>query len=79
MSLHDVHFLQSEDWQALQSALGKKTFRRSGDRWSYLAIVERSGGLTRLYCPYGPSVATASALSPALQRPPDLAWHTPKT
>lgn len=60
------HFLQSEAWEKFQNTLGKRTIRRQGDGWSYLAIVERSAGLTRLYCPYGPTAESAVALSRAL-------------
>jgi len=61
------HFLQSEAWEKFQHALGNKTVRQSGDGWSYLAIVEHSGGLTRLYCPYGPTFETPVALDVALE------------
>lgn len=60
------HFLQSEAWEKFQHALGNKTVRQSGDGWSYLAIVEHGGGLTRLYCPYGPTFETPAALDAAL-------------
>lgn len=60
------HFLQSEAWERFQHALGHETIRREGDGWAYLAIVEHGGGLTRLYCPYGPTVATPEALNAAL-------------
>lgn len=62
----DQHFLQSEAWEKFQEALGRRTIRRSGDGWSYLAIVEHGGGLTRLYVPYGPTVASLKALDEAL-------------
>lgn len=61
------HFLQSDAWENFQHALGNETVRRSGDGWSYLAIVEHSGGLTRLYCPYGPTFETPVALDAALE------------
>lgn len=60
------HFLQSEAWEAFQHALGNTTVRRSSEGWSYCAIVEHGGGLTRLYCPYGPTVASPVALDAAL-------------
>lgn len=60
------HFLQSEAWEKFQHALGNTTVRREGDGWSYLAIVEHGGGLTRLYCPYGPTVDSPTALKAAL-------------
>lgn len=59
------HFLQSEVWEAFQHKLGNKTIRRNGDGWSYLAIVEHGGGLTRLYCPYGPTAMSLENLDAA--------------
>lgn len=60
------HFLQSEAWEKFQQSLGNTTVRREGTGWSYLALVEHSGGLTRLYCPYGPTVWSLEALDEAL-------------
>lgn len=60
------HFLQSDAWEKFQHVLGNETIRQSGDGWSYLAIVEHSGGLTRLYCPYGPTFESPAALNAAL-------------
>lgn len=60
------HFLQSEAWEKFQHALGNVTVRREGEGWSYLAIVEHGAGLTRLYCPYGPTVRSKEALDSAL-------------
>lgn len=62
-----AHFLQSEAWEKFQHSLGNETIRSEGDGWSYLAIVERGGGLTRLYCPYGPTVESLEALDVALE------------
>lgn len=61
------HFLQSDAWERFQHTLGNETIRRSGDGWSYLAIIENGGGLTRLYCPYGPTFETPLALDAALE------------
>ena len=61
------HFLQSEVWEKFQHSLGSVTIRHDGDGWSYLAIVEHGGGLTRLYCPYGPTVESLEALDVALE------------
>lgn len=61
------HFLQSEAWEKFQQTLGSDTLRREGDGWSYLAIAEHGGGLTRLYCPYGPTVVSLEALDAALE------------
>ena len=60
------HFLQSTAWQAFQESLGRTTFRDSGPGWEYLAILERSTGNSRLYCPYGPTAADEHSLAAAL-------------
>lgn len=60
------HFLQSEAWEAFQHKLGNETIRLGGDGWSYLAIIEHGGGLTRLYCPYGPTAMSLENLDSAL-------------
>ena len=60
------HFLQSPAWEKFQNALGKQTIRREGVGWSYLAIVEQSVGLKRLYCPFGPTATSPEALEQAL-------------
>lgn len=62
-----MHFLQSTAWEAFQQSLGRKTFRRQGEGWSYLAILEEGKfGIHRLYCPYGPTVESPHALNTAL-------------
>lgn len=61
------HFLQSESWQAFQEALGRTTFRRSGEGWEYLAVLECGTGHTRLYCPYGPTARDEAAFTAALE------------
>lgn len=63
----EQHFLQSPAWEKFQNKLGRTTVRREGEGWSYLAIVEHSAGLTRLYCPFGPTVASPEALEAALE------------
>lgn len=63
----DVHFQQSEAWQVFQESLGRKVFHRSGEGWEYRAILEPARfGLSRLYCPYGPTAETHRALRTAL-------------
>ncbi len=49
-----VHFLQSPAWGDFQRSLGREVVTDSGEGWSYLAVVERGKGNTRLYVPYGP-------------------------
>lgn len=62
-----VHFLQSAAWQTFQEAQGRTVFHRSGDGWEYRAILEPARfGLSRLYCPYGPTAANHRALRTAL-------------
>lgn len=60
------HFLQSAAWQQFQESLGRTTFRDSGPGWEYLAILERSTGNSRLYCPYGPTAKDEQSLAAAL-------------
>mgnify|MGYP006189603593 CR=1 FL=1 len=60
------HFLQSEAWAEYQRKLGKTVYYDEGNGWSYHAIEETGGGLKRLYCPYGPTLASAAALKPAV-------------
>lgn len=61
------HFLQSAAWEKFQNNLGRKTIRRQGDGWSYMAIVEQSSGVKRLYCPYGPTADSSATLENALE------------
>ncbi len=63
----NIHFQQSEAWQIFQESLGRKVFHRSGEGWEYRAILEPARfGLSRLYCPYGPTAETHRALRTAL-------------
>lgn len=63
------HFLQSNHWQTFQEALGRTVYVREGNGWSYRAILEPGSKLTptRLYCPYGPTVASERSLATALE------------
>lgn len=62
-----VHFLQSDAWQTFQEALGHKVFHRSGEGWEYRAILEPARlGMSRLYCPYGPTATSHRAFRTAL-------------
>jgi Uncharacterized protein involved in methicillin resistance len=49
------HFLQSEDWERFQVALGRRTFRGAVDGCNYLSILESTPVGKYLYVPYGPS------------------------
>lgn len=60
------HFLQSEAWARLQTALGREVVTLSGDGWRAQAILERGKLNSRLYAPYGPQLESAAALAPAL-------------
>ena len=48
MSRVKTHFLQSENWEEFQQALGKKTIRVDG----HLGIVERKKFINKIYFPY---------------------------
>lgn len=62
-----LHYLQSDAWQMFQESLGKRVFHRQGDGWEYRAILEPVRlGMSRLYCPYGPTVTSKRALVNAL-------------
>ncbi|GHU08045.1 FemA-like protein [Alphaproteobacteria bacterium] len=61
-----VNFLQTAAWGRFQDAIGREVIEKSGDGWSYLAIVEKGRFARRLYCPYGPTVENAKALKAAL-------------
>lgn len=62
-----THFLQSDAWERFQQSLGRQTFRDRGEGWEYLAILEPARfGLSRLYCPYGPTADSPTALETAL-------------
>ncbi len=60
------HFLQSAAWRSFHQSLNHHVIANSGDDWSYLAIVEQTLGIKRLYCPYGPTVQSISALESAI-------------
>lgn len=63
----ELHFHQSAAWQVFQESLGRKVFHRTGEGWEYRAILEPARfGLSRLYCPYGPTASTHHALRTAL-------------
>ena len=62
-----THFLQSSAWQSFQKSLNRTTFRKQGDGWEFLAILEHGTLNSRLYCPYGPSARDASAFLESLE------------
>lgn len=64
--LYQPHFLQSEAWEAFQQARGRRTIRRAGDGWSFLAIIEGKKPFLRLYTPYGPWARDQAAFESAL-------------
>lgn len=61
-----THFLQSPAWGRFQEQLGRTVVTDSGEGWRYLAVLETGTLNTRLYCPYGPEVASPEALDAAL-------------
>lgn len=61
------HFLQSDAWERVQTALGRPTARLAGDGWSALAVVQQGRLNRRLYAPYGPQLERPEALRPALE------------
>lgn len=67
MNNNDIHFQQSAAWETFQKALGRTVLHRSANDWEYRAILEpQRFGMSRLYCPYGPSVKNEKALKSAL-------------
>lgn len=60
-------FLQSPAWNAFQQGLGRETLTKSGEGWSYLAVVEHGRLSNRLYCPSGPIVTDKKALAEAVK------------
>lgn len=63
----DGHFTQSSHWAAVQNALGNGVFYAQGKEWQCLAILEHGQLGSRIYCPYGPTVASPSALNACLE------------
>lgn len=72
ITLTKRHFLQSHEWAQFQRSLGKDVIERNGEGWRYVAIIEKGDGkigrfFSRLYCPYGPSYDSTSALLAAIK------------
>ena len=59
-----MHYLQSPAWAAFHTALGNKTFIRSGEGWHYLAILDSEAS----------PVCTAPT-APRLRTSIHSAWH----
>lgn len=66
MDASAVPILQSPAWGGVQRALGRTVYERSGDGWSYLAIVEKGRLGSRLYTPLGPAVESVAAFQAAM-------------
>jgi lipid II:glycine glycyltransferase (peptidoglycan interpeptide bridge formation enzyme) len=62
---NDGHFLQSSHWVSFRNALGASTFFGRGDGWRCAAYRETGHLGPRLYCPYGPLVASEDRLDAA--------------
>ncbi len=63
--MHPAHFLQTDAWKRFQEAQGNQTFEASTERWHWLAVLE-TGKFPRLYCPYGPTLASPTDLADAV-------------
>ncbi len=63
----DKSLFQSKEWQKLQNDLGKKSFYKETDSYSYLAILETTPILNYLYVPYGPCSASATGFNEAIE------------
>lgn len=59
--LMNQHFLQSTAWEKFQNLEGHQTFRISNDNYSALVILQTTPIGNYLFCPYGPTLATANA------------------
>ncbi|MDL2327675.1 aminoacyltransferase [Ruminococcaceae bacterium OttesenSCG-928-A11] len=69
------HILQSKAWQKFEEALGRPTIDKKSKKWQYMAYLEKGRFSSRLYCPYGPTVADKKALKEAVL---DLATEAKK-
>lgn len=56
------HFLNSQAWAEFRQALGEQTRHREADQWSYLGLIQSTGGFKKFYCPYSPVVYQADGL-----------------
>lgn len=56
------HFLSSKAWAEFRRALGEQTIHREADDWNYLGLIQRVLGFKKLYCPYSPTVFSATAV-----------------
>lgn len=57
------HFLNSRAWAEFRQALGEQTRHREADQWSYLGLIQTTGGFKKFYCPYSPVVYQAEGLA----------------
>ena len=68
MTMYDLRSaLQDDPWQAMNEALGKKTWRLRGPGWSALCVQEKRRVGSYLYVPYGPVCASQAALTEAVR------------
>lgn len=58
--------LQSDAWATFQRDLGHEVFQKTGDGYSYLAILEGGRAGRYLYCPYGPIAESPQTFTQAL-------------
>ena len=57
------HFLNSRAWAEFRQGLGEQTRHREADQWSYLGLIQSTGGFKKFYCPYSPVVYQAEGLA----------------
>lgn len=57
------HFLNSQAWAEFRQSLGEQTRHREADQWSYLGLIQSTGGFKKFYCPYSPVIYQADGLA----------------
>lgn len=67
MNLPDLHFLTSQAWQDYQASLKNAVWRLKTPLYEVLAVKEQKSGYARLYCPYGPWIASEGNFAAANQ------------
>jgi lipid II:glycine glycyltransferase (peptidoglycan interpeptide bridge formation enzyme) len=72
LNMKQKHFLQSDDWGAVQTGFGKKVIKRQGTDWSYQALIGPNPGrigkyIKCVFIPYGPSFNSPEGLKMALE------------
>ncbi len=78
INMKQRHFLQSDDWGRVQTALGKQVISRKGQGWSYQALIGPNPGrigkyIKCVFLPYGPVFSDQKGLKMALEDVLELA------